>query len=330
MSRVYIIAEAEINHNGDLETAKKMIEVAKECGADCVKFQYIIANEIADQSSPYYRLFKKAELSQNQFRELKEFTEKTIGLDFMMTVTSLKTFHLTKELGTKKIKVSSSNLTNVLLLKEIGKYKCQFEIYFSTGMGTLSDIELALKTLRYDNEDKNFNIFHCTSNYPADYDDLNLNMIITMKNAYRDLKVGYSDHTINNVAAIASVAIGAEMLEKHFTLDKKMEGPDHFFSIDPEGLRRYILDVRNTEKSLGKYEKGPASSEIEMIDKTRRFLVFKAGARKGSKLNPEMFDTKRLGNPEKAVEVKYVNIFSNLKAARDYKAGDIIKWSDFN
>jgi sialic acid synthase SpsE len=330
MGRIYIIAEAEINHNGDIETAKKMVEVAKECGADCVKFQYIIASEIADQSSPYYGLFKKAELSQGQFIELKEFAGKSVGIDFMMTVTSCKTFYLTRELGIKKIKISSSNLTNVLLLEEIGKYKSQFEIYISTGMGTLSDIELALNTLRYDNNDKNFNVFHCTSNYPADYENLNLNMIVTMKNIFRNLKVGYSDHTINNLAAIASVAIGAEILEKHFTLDKKMEGPDHFFSIDPEGLRKYILDVRNTEKALGKYEKSPAASEIGVIDTARRFIVFKTDARKGSKLNPEMFDTKRIGNAENAVEVKYVDILSKLKAARDYKAGDIIKWSDFN
>jgi sialic acid synthase SpsE len=109
-----------------------------------------------------------------------------------------------------------------------------------------------------------------------------------------------------------------------------MDGPDHFFSVDPEGLGRYVLDVRNTEKALGKYEKSPASSEIEMIDKTRRFLVFKTDIKKGSKLNPEIFDTKRIGSPEKAVEVKYVDILSQLKAARDYKAGDIVKWSDFN
>jgi sialic acid synthase SpsE len=330
MGRVYIIAEAEINHNGDLGAAKKMIGAARECGADCVKFQYIIANEIADKSSPYYELFNKVELSQEQFGELKEFAERSIGIDFMMTVTSYKTMCLTRDLGVKKIKVSSSNLTNILLLREVGKYKGDYEIYCSTGMATLADIELALNALNYTENDKNFHLFHCTSNYPADYDGLNLNMIITMKNAFRKIKVGYSDHTINNVAAIASVAIGAEMLEKHFTLDKKMEGPDHFFSIDPEGLRKYILDVRNTEKALGKYEKGPASSEIEMIDKTRRFLVFKTDAGKGSTLNQEMFNTKRLGSPEKAVEVRHVEIISKLKAARDYKAGDIIKWSDFD
>ena len=330
MSNLYIIAEVEINHNGNFDIARRMIETARDCGVDCVKFQYIIANEIADHNSPYYGLFNKAELSQEQFRKLKKFAEKEMGMDFMMTVTSFKTFYLTKELCIEKIKVSSSNLTNTLLLEEIGKYKNEFEIYLSTGMGTLSDIELALKTLRYDNKDENFNIFHCTSNYPADYEDLNLNMIVTMKNAFRNIKMGYSDHTTDNVAAIASVALGAELLEKHFTLDKEMDGPDHFFSVDPEGLGRYVLDVRNTEKALGKYEKSPASSEIEMIDKTRRFLVFKTDIKKGSKLNPEIFDTKRIGSPEKAVEVKYVDILSQLKAARDYKAGDIVKWSDFN
>jgi len=330
MSRVYIIVDAEINHNGDLDIAKKMIETAKECGADCIKFQYIIANEIAEPSSEYYDLFSKVELTKDQFSELKTYSEDSVGIEFMMTVTSVNTFYMTKEIGIKKIKVSSSNLTNILLLREIGKFKEEFDIYCSTGMATLSDIELALSALNYNENDRNFHLFHCTTNYPADYESLNLNMITTMKSAFRDIAIGYSDHTTDNLAAIACVAMGVELFEKHFTLDNEMTGPDHFFSLDPKGLKQYILDIRDTIKALGKYEKTPAFSELEMINKARRFLVFKNGVNKDERLTAEMFDTKRLGNAESAVDVRYIDLAIKLKAPRDYKAGDVIRWSDFS
>jgi sialic acid synthase SpsE len=329
MERVYVIAEAEINHNGDIEIAKKMIEAAKECGADCVKFQYIIANEIATPDSSYYELFSKVELSQGQFKELKYLSEEVVGLDFMITVPSIKTFHLARQLGIKKTKIGSSNLTNTLLLRGIAKYKDEHDIYLSTGMANLCDIRLALEALNCEEDDRNFHVFHCSSNYPASYENLNLNAISTLKKVYRNMEIGYSDHTMGSLAAIVSVSLGASLIEKHFTLDKTMDGPDHSFSADPKELRHYILDIRNTEKALGAHEKKPAASELEILKTARRFLVVREHIKKGSQFSPDMLDAKRLGEQEKAVEVRFIDILTNFTAPKDYKPGDIIRWSDF-
>jgi len=329
MKKVYIIAEAEINHNGEVDIAKKMIEIAKAVGADCIKFQYIIADEIADASSPYYKIFKKVELSQKEISMLKNFAIDS-NIDFMITVPGIKSFYLAKEIGITRMKIGSSNITNTLLLREIAGFKNELDIYPSTGMSTISDIENALQTLNYKECDSNFYLFHCTSNYPATYENLNLNAITTLKNLYRNIKIGFSDHTTDSLAAIASAALGASFIEKHFTLDKNMNGPDHSFSQDPDELGKYILEIRNTEISLGSFAKKPSNSELEMINKTRKFLVTAQDIIKGEKLTYKMFDTKRISNPEDAFEANSIYLLTKLISPKDYKAGDLIRLSDLN
>lgn len=329
-NKAYIIAEAEINHNGNINTAIDMIKSAKKCGADCIKFQYIIADELADPSSKFYQLFKECEFSKKDFKKLKSISEDEYNIDFMITVPSVNSFWLSRELNIKKIKIGSSNLTNLILLQEIAKEKDKIEIYLSTGMGDLIEIEQALKNLNYNYGDNKYYMFHCTANYPTEYNNLNLNAIITMKKIYDKIPIGYSDHTTDNIAAIIARSLGATIFEKHFTLDNKMNGPDHFFSTNPENFKNYIDSIRTVEIALGEEQIKPADSEIEMKRKTKRFLVANRDIKKGVKFKNDMFFTKRVGDVESPIAVNEFNIILNLKSPKDYKRGDILQWEDFN
>jgi N,N'-diacetyllegionaminate synthase len=329
MKKPYIIAEAEINHNGSLKIAKKMVKIAKKCGADCIKFQYIIANEIADESSEYYPLFKKVELSQDEFFKLKEFSKKA-GIDFMVTAPSVNTLKKLMELKVKKIKIGSSNLTNTILLREIAKHKNKIETYLSTGMGTLGEVETALKELGYsDNRKGNYFIFHCTANYPAEYENLNLRAIKILKEAFSDLEVGYSDHTIGSLAAISAATLGATFFEKHFTLDNKMKGPDHSFSTNPIDFKEYVDSIKNTIIALGRAKKMPAKSEAKGLKRGRRFLVLNKDIKKGEKFKIDYFDTKRLKSSVNKVEVRSIDVILKLNASKDYQKGQELDWRDF-
>lgn len=329
---VYIIAEAEINHNGCFSTAKKMIESAAECGADCIKFQYIIAEEIANKDSDSFLLFKDVELTSDDFFRLKQYAEKKCNIDFMITAPSVKSFDKIINLAIDKIKIGSSNIDNVLLLNHISSYINDIEVFLSSGASTLEEISVALRSLSADKSDKPITLFHCTSKYPAEYCDLNLNSIKTLASAYPNVRLGYSDHTTDSIAAIVSVALGVKVIEKHFTLDKKMKGPDHFFSMDIVEFKKYIKDIRNTEKSLGSDIKKPSSSEKGIVGSIRRYLVFRKKVTKGEKLKNTLFDTKRIDtnlylSPIKAAEI---NIVNKLKSPKNFNIGDVLCWDSFN
>jgi N,N'-diacetyllegionaminate synthase len=336
MSKVYIIAEAEINHNGDFEIAKKMVEASASCGADCIKFQYIIAEEIAAKDSEYFDLFKEAELTLEEFVLLREYAENICKIDFMITAPSQKTYDRLKESKFNKIKIGSSNLTNSLLLNHIAlnqKNSYHEELFISTGASNLTDVSMAIESLGVDENSNNLTLFHCTSLYPAPIGELNLNVISKLVNLYPNIDIGYSDHTEGSMAAMVSVALGAVVIEKHFTLDKKMKGPDHFFSSNPAELREYVNDIRNVEQSLGNGIKTPSMSEKNIVDNMRRYLVLNQSVDAGVKLHYEMFDTKRIGDKklkEVAVKASNIDIVEKLKSAKNYNKGDILAWSDFD
>jgi N,N'-diacetyllegionaminate synthase len=335
MKKVYVIAEAEINHNGDFEIAKKMIESATMCGADCIKFQYIIAEEIAEKNSEYFDLFKKAELTLEEFVLLRQYAENVCNIDFMITAPSQKTYDRLRELNFNKIKIGSSNLTNLLLLNHISlnRISPNEELFISTGASDLVEIGVALKSLRANELNCNLTVFHCTSLYPAPLNELNLNVIPRLINLYPSVSVGYSDHTKGSVAAIASVTLGASVIEKHFTLDKKMKGPDHFFSSDPVEFKEYIENIRSVEKALGDGVKKPSVSEEKIVNGMRRYLIFNRSIKVGVKLDCSMFDTKRIGGKklqEEAVKASEISIIEKLKSAKKYNKGDALIWSDFS
>lgn len=270
---IIIIAEAGVNHNGDITLAKKLIDSAAEAAVDYIKFQTWITDDIVDlnapkakyqiendQSTSQYEMLKKLELSFDDFRKLKEYCD-TVGVRFLSTPDDFKSLDfLVDELQLNVIKIGSGELTNIPFLKKIGSK--QKEVILSTGMGSLGEVERAYYTL-LDAGATKVSILHCTSNYPAAYDSVNLKAMQTLAQAF-NTEVGYSDHTEGNEISIAAVAMGAKIIEKHFTLDKTMDGPDHKASINPYELSLLVNQIRNTEKAIsGNGVKRIHPSEVE-------------------------------------------------------------------
>jgi N-acetylneuraminate synthase len=306
---VYIIAEAGVNHNGQIELAKKLIDAAKASGADAVKFQTFRADELVTQTAKkadyqlkntastesQYDMIKKLELQIEEYFLLKAYADK-IGIEFLSTPfdeSSLKV--LVYDLGLKTIKVSSGDLSNAPFLYEIAL--CAQKVILSTGMSSLSEIEMALGVLAFGflSQGKGapsiqafeqayaslegqkilqerVSILHCTTEYPAPIEEINLKAMSTIKNCF-GLEIGYSDHTQGTHVPIAAVALGAQIIEKHFTLDKTLPGPDHQASLEPEELKYMVDCIRAIELSLGDGIKRPMPSEIKNRHIARKSLV---------------------------------------------------------
>lgn len=273
MNKVCIIAEAGVNHNGSVDMAMELIRVAKECGADIVKFQTWITDELVsmdapkasyqkknDESATQYEMLKKLELSFEDFRKLQHYAEE-IDIEFLSTPDEEKSLNfLVDELGMKVIKVGSGEVTNIPYLKKIGQKK--LPVILSTGMSFLGEVETAYYTL-IESGALQVTILHCTSNYPASYQSVNLHAMLTIKDALK-VNVGYSDHTEGNEISIAAVALGATVIEKHFTIDKNLPGPDHSASMNPSELKSLVQQIRNVEAALSADgRKVPAGEEIE-------------------------------------------------------------------
>jgi len=264
-----IIAEIGENHLGCINLAKRMIEEAAIAGADYVKFQSYRGQDF-DDSDPEKEWFFKVELSNEDHFELKEHAKK-YSLEFLSSPFSLeRAKFLVEDLKLKKIKVASGMMLNFKVLDYLNKANVD-EIFLSTGMATLSEIKESLSHLK---SVPKINILHCTTQYPCADEDANLKAIVTLKNEFPKNTIGYSDHTIGIDACIAAVVLGAEVLEKHFTLNKKCkEGTDHILSAEPHELREMINEIRRTENLLGKLEKKPTDSEKEITDFVRgRFI----------------------------------------------------------
>lgn len=322
--KTYITAEAEINHNGDLKTALAMVDAARATGADAIKFQYVVADEIATADSPYYALFKGVELSEPAFREV--FARATAcGIDCFITVPSIATLEPVLRLEPRMLKISSANLTNIPLLREIGR--SGLPVMLSTGLGTLGEIEEALSAL--DARPDRVALFHCTVKYPAPVDIVNLKAIGTMRAAFPGYAIGYSDHTEGETAAIAAVALGARMIEKHFTLDRAQEGPDHSFSTDPEGFSKLVRALRDTEAALGDGVKRAAKEEAAGIRGVRRYVVAARAIRRGENFTRADLTTRRISADHAGIAPAMLEHIAGWQAPRDYAAGDPLSWSDF-
>ena len=322
--RVYLIAEAEINHNGRLETALDMVDTARSLGADAVKFQYVVADEIATRDSPYHALFKSVELSEAEFTQVFARAA-ACGIDCFITVPSVATLEPVLRLGPPILKVGSTNLTNIPLLREIGRTKVP--VLFSTGLGTLGEIEDALEAL--DATPERVGFFHCTVKYPAPVGIVNLRAIPTMKSAFPGYAIGYSDHTEGDTAAVAAVALGARMIEKHFTLDRTQAGPDHAFSLDPPALARFVGAVRDAEAALGHGIKRAAGEEAAAIRGGRRYLVAAGLIARGEALTPANLVPRRIPADEDGIAPGMLDHIAGWQAPRDYRPGEALSWSHF-
>ena len=297
----YIIAEAGVNHNGSVEIALELIKKAKEIGADCVKFQTFKTEEIVTLSAPkanyqlkvtdkdetQFQMLKKLELSQDSFKLLKDECDK-IGIDFMSTPYSIRDLELLDGIGVGAFKIASGQLTEHYFLKKIAEKNKP--IILSTGMGTLKEVSKAVKIIKKINSD--ITVLHCTTNYPSLIEDSNINAMLTIKE-FCNVRVGYSDHVIDNYACYAAVSLGAEIIEKHFTLDKQMEGPDHSCSLNPLEFKTLINGIRSIEKSLGNGVKKPTLAEEKNIYGMRRGIVAIKKIQKGDLFSIENMGVKR-------------------------------------
>ena len=268
----YIIAEAGVNHNGDINLAKKLIDVAFNSGADAVKFQTWRPGELTGEfsfkvdyldkhipeSESRFELSKRLCLPYDAFRKLKLYSEK-VGIQFLSTPDGFESLNfLVDELGMPIIKIGSTELNHILFLEAVGKKG--LPVILSTGLGSLDEVSLAIKALQRGGGDKlPITILQCTSEYPAPPDEMNINVIKTYKNSF-NLPVGLSDHSSGMEAAIASVALGSSVIEKHFTIDREMDGPDHAASLNPSELKEFVKVLRRVEIMLGDDKKYPTKS----------------------------------------------------------------------
>ncbi len=331
--KTFIIAEAGVNHNGSLELAKKLVDVAIEAGADAVKFQTFKAESAISSYTPLaeyqkknlgeeksqLEMVKELELSFADFEKLKKYCDEK-GILFLSSPFDIESARFLKDLGLQMFKIASGEITNYPLLKEIGSYRK--EVILSTGMADLGEIEDALDVLIESGTKKeNITVLHCNTEYPTPFEDVNLRAMLTIKEAFK-VRVGYSDHTLGIEVPIAAVALGAEVIEKHFTLDKNLPGPDHKASLDPGELKTMIKAIRNIEKAIGDSIKKPSPSEKKNIPIVRKSIVAKRPIKKGEILTEENLTTKRPGTGISPMRWREI---IGRKAQRDFKKDELIK-----
>lgn len=328
----FIIAEAGVNHNGDIRMAKKMIDVAAASSADAVKFQTFIAEKIAIKCAPkanyqrkntprdetQYQMLKKMELSEEQFGELFDYARKKRIL-FLSTPFDRESVDILEKIEIQAYKISSGELTNFPLLKIIASKRKP--VIVSTGMATFDEVQAAVVFLRK-NGIADLALLHCTSNYPTLIPDVNLRAMNTLSSSF-DVPVGYSDHTIGIFVPLLAVAHGACIIEKHFTLDKKLHGPDHQASLEPDELREMVKKIRLVELALGDGEKKPTKSEEVMRTIARKSLVAVKKITKGTKITQEMIGSKRPGS---GLSPQCLPEIVNKTAKRTISADTLITW----
>lgn len=331
MGKTFIIAEAGDNHNGSRELAFRLIDKAVEAGADCVKFQTFITEEIiskraekaeyqkaatgSDESQ--YQMVKKLELSFEQFRELQKYAEER-GITFLSTPFDIPSVEFLDSINIPCFKIPSGEITNLPYLIKIAE--TGRDVIMSTGMAELNEIESAINILR-EHRSGDISLLHCNTEYPTPYEDVNLRAMLTLKEKF-GVRVGYSDHTQGIEVPIAAVALGAEIIEKHFTLDHNMEGPDHKASLEPDELKQMVDGIRKTEKALGNGIKTASPSEKKNIQIARKSIVARRDIKKGEILTEENLAVKRPGNgisPMRWYEV------IGTKAIRDFSEDEMIE-----
>jgi N,N'-diacetyllegionaminate synthase len=334
-NRVFIIAEAGVNHNGDLQKAYELIDIAKDAGVDAVKFQTIKSPEnniskfakMADyqkentgMEESQIEMIKKLFIGYEEFKKIKEYCEKK-EIMFLSTPFDKESVDFLCDLGVKIIKIPSGEITNLPYLRKIATKRKP--VILSTGMSNLGDIESCLNVLTKDGlRNEEITILHCNTEYPTPFSDVNLNAMLTIKNAFPGIKIGYSDHSLGIEVPIAAVALGAEVIEKHFTLDKKLPGPDHKASLDPKELTLMVKSIRNIEIALGNGVKKASASEQKNIEIARKSIVAKTDIKRGDIFSEANMTVKRPGNG--ISPMKWDDLIGKI-ASKDYKADELIE-----
>ncbi|MBF0231444.1 MAG: N-acetylneuraminate synthase [Desulfamplus sp.] len=305
--KTYIIAEAGVNHNGDLTLAKQLIEVASEAGANAVKFQTFQAEklvtrlaekadyqkQVTSAQESQFEMIKKLELNVEAHHELMKYCRQC-SIQFLSTPFDLESIDLLAGLQLPLFKIPSGEITNLPYLRHIAQYKNS--VIMSTGMASLGEVEEALSVLENGGIDrKQITILHCSTEYPTPMEDVNLKAMQTIASAFPGVQVGYSDHTLGIEVSVAAVAMGASVIEKHFTLDKTMEGPDHKASLEPGELKAMVKAIRNIETAMGSGIKAPTPSELKNKSVVRKSIIALKSIKKDETLTEENIGVKRPG-----------------------------------
>jgi N-acetylneuraminate synthase len=333
MNQVFIIAEAGVNHNGDLEVAKKLIDVAVEAGADAVKFQtfktelcvskgakkaeYQVENT-GNAEETQFDMVKKLELTNQNHYELINYC-RTKNIMFLSTPFDHDSIKLLNDLGLEIFKIPSGEITNLPYLRHIGSLNKK--VILSTGMANLGEIESALDILSLAGTKKeNITVLHANTEYPTPIEDVNLKAMVTIGNVF-GVKFGYSDHTLGIEVPVAAVALGANVIEKHFTLDKNMDGPDHKASLEPDELKAMICAIRNITKALGDGIKKPSKSELKNMQVVRKSIVASRDIKIGEILDENNLAVKRPGN---GISPMRWDAIIGMVAKKSYKEDELI------
>ncbi|GIM45489.1 N-acetylneuraminate synthase [Collibacillus ludicampi] len=328
---VFIIAEAGVNHQGDLNIARRLVDIAVEAGADAVKFQTFKAEKIVTRTAEkaeyqkettgtnesQFEMLKRLELGFDQHLVLKSYAEER-GILFLSTPFDVQSVNWLEELNVPLYKISSGDLTNTVLLHRIAATKKP--VILSTGMATIEEIQEALDVLR----EIDVCLLHCTTSYPTPFEDVNLRAMQTLRSTFQKI-TGYSDHTLGIEVPLAAVAMGAQIIEKHFTYDKKAEGPDHHASLSPEELKLMIQGIRRVEKALGTPKKELSPSEVKNRNLARKSVVTSRPIKKGTILTEDMLTVKRPGT---GLPPKTFHQLIGKRVKEDLPADYLIDWKD--
>jgi len=326
----FIVAEIGVNHNGSVKTAKKLVDAAKEAGADAVKFQAFRAErlvtryarkaeyqkETTDPKKSQYDMLRKLELEDAEIEELHNYAEKR-KITFLSSAFDLESVDLLDKLDVPAFKIASGEITNLPLLRHIARKKRP--IILSTGLSTMQEIREALEIFT-EKGIEDIILLHCITSYPAKTEEANLQVMDLLRQKF-GFPVGFSDHTLGIVVPIAAVALGAVMIEKHFTLDRKLPGPDQRASLEPDEFAQMVTAIKDVERALGNGVKKPTSEEEEIKKAARRSIVAKVKIRKGTVIRENMLDFKRPGT---GLEPKNLHKIVGKRASKDIEADEMI------
>ena len=328
----YIIAEAGVNHNGDINLAEELIKVASDSGANAIKFQAWKAENLVTKNAPLaiyqkentigfsnqYEMLKQLELKEEDHIYLRSKCEE-MNIEYLSSAFDIDGIDMLNRLGLKKLKIPSGEITNLPFLKKAGFI--DWDIILSTGMSDLNEIKDALYWLQYSGKKRSrISILQCTTQYPAPFSSINLSAMKTISDTF-NVRIGYSDHTDGITAAIAAVALGASIIEKHITLDKNLPGPDQKASLEPNELKLLVQGIRNTEAAIGDGLKIPSQCEIANKDIARKSIVARRNINKNELFSEDNLCTKRPGNGISAMN--WNKVIGN-KSKKNYKTDELI------
>lgn len=335
LEKTFIIAEIGINHDGSLEKLFKMIDVAKECGADAVKLQIMNGYDLVGQSRPYTfgigdkkntedlaEMFYKRRVKKEWLPEIYSYCE-DLGIICMATPFSFESVDMLEKVNNPIYKISSGDITHLPLIDYISKLNKPMII--STGKSYISEIDEAVRTIRRNNNN-NFSILHCVTSYPTPYDKLNLNVIKNLQQTFQ-VTAGFSDHSEGYLSSVAAVCLGAKIIEKHFTLDKNSYGPDHWFSLDPAELKDLVENIRLAEKTFGSPLKEVLDVESVSYTRASRSIVAARQIKAGEVFTMDNLTFKR---PGEGIAPKNIEQFLGKKARNDLVMNDMLNWNDTN